>query len=130
MPVGAPMPSPWLFVGIFAMTGGVVYWTSMRLKYVRMDDRTLYISNGIREIEVPLRDVTEVTYNRWTKTHMVTVEFAHETEFGERIVFMPSIRLFALWSVHPVVTEIESAVAIATGRAPALPRLADRDGVV
>ena len=102
---------------IFLGLGGVaVYWSTVRLKYVRMDDRFLYVSNGLREIEVPLRDVTGVTYNRWTRTHLVTLEFAHDTEFGERIVFMPSVRAFAFWSVHPVVAEIEAAVAMATGR--------------
>ncbi|HTO74040.1 MAG TPA: hypothetical protein VMJ30_09475 [Gemmatimonadales bacterium] len=116
MPPGAPGFSPFLFIIFLGLGGVAIYWTTTRLKYVRMDDRFLYISNGLREIEVPLRDVTEVRYSRWTRTHLVTVEFAHETEFGESIVFMPSIRMFALWSVHPVVAEIEAAVAMATGR--------------
>jgi hypothetical protein len=116
MPPGTPEFSPLLFIIFLGLGGVAIYWTTMRLKYVRMDDRFLYISNGLREIEVPLRDVTEVRYSRWTRTHLVTVEFAHETEFGESIVFMPSIRMFAFWSVHPVVAEIEAAVAMATGR--------------
>jgi len=112
----APGPTPLLFIIFLGLGGVAVYWSTVRLKYVRMDDRFLYVSNGLREIEVPLRDVTGVTYNRWTRTHLVTLEFAHDTEFGERIVFMPSVRAFAFWSVHPVVAEIEAAVAMATGR--------------
>jgi hypothetical protein len=116
MPPDAPGFSPLLFIVFLGLGGVAIYWTTTRLKYVRMDDRFLYISNGLREIEVPLRDVTEVRYSRWTRPHLVTVEFAHETEFGEIIVFIPSIRMFAFWSVHPVVAEIEAAVAMATGR--------------
>ncbi len=111
-------PSPLLYISAIFVIGAWLYWGNMGLKYVRMDDRTLYISNGLREITVPLRDVTDVRYSRWARTHMVTVEFAHQTEFGESIVFMPPYRPFGFWSVHPVVAEIESAVAIATGRAP------------
>jgi hypothetical protein len=116
MPEGAGTPSPFLLIVFLGLGGAVIYWTTVRLKYVRMDDRFLYLSNGLREIEVPLRDVTEVRYSRWTRTRQVTVEFSHATEFGESIVFMPSLRMFAFWSVHPVVAEIESAVAMATGR--------------
>ena len=111
-----PGLSPLLFIIFLGLGGVAIYWTTMRLKYVRMDDRFLYISNGLREIEVPLREVTGVSYNRWIRTHLVTVDFAHDTEFGESIVFMPSVRAFAFWSVHPVVGEIEAAVRMATGR--------------
>jgi uncharacterized membrane protein len=116
LPPNAPGLYPLVFIIFLGLGGVAIYWTTMRLKYARMDDRFLYISNGLREIEVPLRDVTGVSYSRWTRTHLVTVEFAHDTEFGESIVFMPSIRAFAFWSVHPVVADIEAAVAMATGR--------------
>lgn len=46
----------------------------------------------------------------------LTLTFQSETEFGFRIVFMPKVRWFALCSSHPVVGDLQSAVARAKGR--------------
>jgi hypothetical protein len=92
-----------------------IWWTCMRLKRVRMDSRSLYISNYRTEIVVPLREVAEVTENVWLNIHPVTVKFLHETEFGSKVVFIPTQRWFAFWSSHPVVDKIRDAVARAGG---------------
>jgi hypothetical protein len=95
--------------------GAVVYWRCVRLKRVRMDDTSLYVSNYLREIQVPLRQVADVTENRWVNIHPVTIQFRSATEFGERVVFMPKRRLFGFWRSHPVVAEIRHAVDRAAG---------------
>lgn len=117
----SPDPNPdaafvkWLFPA-FTVVGTVFLWrTCMRLKRVRMDDRALYISNYSTEIVVPLRDIAEVTENRWINIHPVTVKFHRATEFGSQIVFMPKARWFGFWSSHPVVGQIRDAVSRAAG---------------
>jgi hypothetical protein len=116
---GAPDPGmKWTFLAITSVGALFIWWTSIRLKRVRMDDHALYISNYAKEIVVPLANVVEVTENRWINIHPVTVVFHAETEFGSRIVFMPKVRWFAFWSSHPVVDDIRRAVARATGRGP------------
>ena len=108
----------WIFLLGTIVGSAFIWWSCMRLKRVRMDDRTLYISNYRDEIAVPLVSVAEVTENRWLNIHPVTIEFHHETDFGARIVFMPKNRWFGFWSSHPVVKEIRAAVHQVTGRVP------------
>ena len=117
---GVP-PDPnlrWLFLGITVVGGLFIGWSCFRLKRVRMDDHMLYVSNYSTEITVPLANVARVSENRWLRDHPVTIEFYTDTEFGPRIVFMPKTRWWGSWSSHPVVQEIRTAVARATGKLP------------
>jgi hypothetical protein len=114
---GPPDPElKWVFLfGTIAGTA-FIWWSCIRLKRVRMDDKALYISNYSREIVVPLVNVAEVTENGWLNIHPVTITFHSDTEFGSRVVFMPKTRWFGFWSSHPVVDEIRTAANRATGR--------------
>jgi hypothetical protein len=113
------VPLKWIFLSMTVAGALFIRWACMRLKRVRMDDQALYISNYLREIAVPLSNVAEVTENRWLNDRPVTIRFHSPTEFGSRVVFTPKWRWLAIWSSHPVVEEIRSAVARATGRGPA-----------
>ena len=61
---------------------------------------------------VPFSDVGEVTPTRWAKQRIV-VQFDRRTDFGQRIVFMPKVRLFAPSSHYLFVAELQAAVAAA-----------------
>jgi hypothetical protein len=115
----SPSPSPvaWIVLSVVAVGALLLVWgPCIPLKRVRMDDRTLYISNFKTEIAVPLRDVAEVTEDYWTRDHQVTIRLHSDTAFGTKIVFIPKQRWFGWWwSSHPVVGEIRGAVARATG---------------
>ena len=115
---GADAETKWTFLAVTIAGSFFIWWTCVRLKRIRMDDRALYISNYLREIVVPLGNVAEVTENRWINIHPVTLVLHTETEYGSRVVFMPKVRWFAFWSSHPVVEEVRKAVARATGRGP------------
>ncbi len=78
-----------------------------------MDQTTLYVSNYWKEIEVPLNCVSDVTENRWLNTHPVTIHFRDMTDFGSKITFIPTTRMFAFWSSHPIVEEIKQAANLA-----------------
>lgn len=108
----------WFFFFATIVGAALIRWLCFPLKRVRMDERSLYVSNYRVEITIPLADVADVTENRWINLHPVTIHLHRETEFGSQIVFMPKIRMFAFWSSHPVVAEIRAAVARATGQAP------------
>jgi hypothetical protein len=105
-----PPELPWIFLAAWMGGGAFLLGACASLKRVRLDRDTLYISNFRQEIAVPLRDVDSVTENRWINIHPVTIVFRHTTELGDRITFMPPSRAFALWSSHPVVEELRSAV--------------------
>ena len=117
---GSP-PDPslkWTFLLATLVGSAVIYWTCIRLKRVELDDTALYISNYQKDIVVPLRDIAEVTENRWINIHPVTIRFHRETEFGGSIVFMPKVRWFGFFSSHPVVAELRAAAARARGMPP------------
>ncbi len=108
---GNPLPPQmkWYFLLITVVGGSLIYRLLGRLKRVEVDDAALYVSNFAREIRVPLRDIEDVTENRWINIHPVTVHFFRETEFGASIVFMPEVRWFAFFSSHPIVAELREA---------------------
>ena len=110
----APPPEiKWICLAAFLAGTVANYWWGVRLMRVVMTDRELRISNYRREIVVPLSDIDEVTENRWTKIHPVTVQFVRRTDFGHRIVFMPEARPFAFFSSHPIVAELRAAAKTA-----------------
>lgn len=119
----SPSPGAWIVLSVVAVGALLLVWgTSIPLKRVRMDDRTLYISNFKTEIAVPLRDVAEVTEEYGTRDHPVTIRLHSNTAFGTRIVFIPKQRWFGWWwSAHPVVGEIRGAVARAENDADGRP---------
>jgi len=111
--VNVPSQYPWIF--LCAWTGGVAFllWTCAGLKRVRMGGGMLYISNFRREIAVPLSEIDAVTENRWLNIHPVTITFRHPTEFGDRITFMPPVRMFEFsWTPHPVVGQLRMAAYV------------------
>jgi hypothetical protein len=97
----------WQFLTAWIAGTAFILWVCAGLKRVRVDEKSLYLSNYFREITVPLNMIAEVTENRWINIHPVTVHFLTTTEFGQKITFMPTMRFFGLWSSHPVVAELK-----------------------
>jgi hypothetical protein len=107
--VGAPPPDEmkWQFLLIWIIGTTFISWLSLPLKQVRVDSTNLYISNYLKEVSTPLKNISDVTENRWINIHPVTIHFRNPTEFGHKITFMPTVRFFALWSSHPIVEELK-----------------------
>ncbi len=84
------------------------------LKRVEMDNHNLFISDGDRQVVVPLGDVGEITENRWWHPHPVTIHFTRDNALGPRVVFLPIMTDQWFWfSRHPVVQQIAHAAAAA-----------------
>jgi hypothetical protein len=105
---GSHSASPnWLFVLIWIVGSAFIVWGSVRLKEVSVDDDYLYVSNYLKEIAIPLSDIFDVTENRLLNYRPVTIHLKSPSEFGDKIVFMPTVRFFAGFSSHPVVAELK-----------------------
>jgi hypothetical protein len=117
--ISADSPQPagakWAMLIGSVVGSAAIYWFGVRLKRVELDRRALYVSNYLKEVAIPLRDVEEITENRWANTHPVTVRFRGDKGFGTRIVFMPKKRWFGFSAPHPIVAELETAVRRAQG---------------
>jgi len=99
-------PIAWIACAIF------ILWFNGGLKRVKIDTKNIYISNYFHEISLPLSKISRVTENRWINSRPVTIYFSSNTDFGERITFIPTIRLFGFWSSHPVVAELKQLAGI------------------
>ena len=95
------------FLFAWVVGSAFIYWSSIRLKEVRVDDNFLYVSNYLKEVAIPLSDIYDVTENRWINIHPVTIHLKSPSEFGDKIIFMPKTRVFAFFSSHPVVNELK-----------------------
>ena len=104
---GPEPPLKWIFLVAWIVGCAVIYWTCIRLKEVSVDDNFLYVSNYLKEIAIPLSEIRDVTENKWINLHPVTIHLKSPTEFGDKIVFMPTVRYFAFFSSHPVVNELK-----------------------
>jgi hypothetical protein len=100
-----PAAMKWQFLAGWIAGSTFILWGCARLKKVRTDGTAIYVSNYLREVRIPFDAVRDVTENRWINIHPVTIHFRHSTPFGDRIVFMPRVRLFG-WRSHPVVSEL------------------------
>ena len=104
---GADVPVKWIFLFAWIAGSAFIYWSCLRLKKVSVDDHFLYVSNYIKEVPISLSEIYDVTENVWLNMHPVTIHLKSPTEFGDKIIFMPKVRLFAFFSSHPVVDELK-----------------------
>ena len=108
---GSPSPAAaWIVLVTGVLGSAVIYWFCVRLKRVELDRKALYVSNFVKQVVVPLREVDRITENRWVNIHPVTIHFRRDRGFGKRIVFMPTHRWFGFSSSHPIVAELRRAV--------------------
>jgi hypothetical protein len=96
-----------IFLPFLALLIGVSLWPMIKLKKVSLDEEFLYASDYLKEIKIPLEDIYDMTENRWIKFHPVTIYLQRPSEFGTKIVFAPTFRMFLFFSSHPVVEELK-----------------------
>ncbi len=100
-----------LFWGAWFLLWLLSLWWNYRLKRVAVDGDSIYVSDFLQSVKLPLSDILGVTENRWIKTHPVTIEFAGATPWGHYVRFMPKIRfLVPQWVSHPIVAELRDMV--------------------
>ena len=94
----------------FCLLAGAVffYWTYCRIKKVELAGKALRISNFFRTIEVSLEDVESVSGSILMNPELIRIRFWHPTEFGEKITFIGTYRLWGGLSRHPVVQELKN----------------------
>jgi hypothetical protein len=109
---GKNAPPKFIFLLFWILGIAFIYWTCMRLMAVSVDDNFLYVSNYFKEISIPLSNIYDVTENRWINIHPVTIHLKSPSEFGDKIIFMPKVRVFSFFSSHPVVAELKELARV------------------
>jgi hypothetical protein len=114
------LPERWSFFVLWVFGTVFLAWACFPLKRVRVDGDTLYISNYVREIHVPLADVTGVKENYFISNRPISVAFRTPTMFGQKIVFIPRGSIVWFWRRHPVAEELRMLV-LQAGGSPTVP---------
>ena len=95
---------------IATILGGIfLWWCCMRLKKVYIEKDELVISNYFKTIRVPLKEVQDVKENRFISPRHAWIYFKTESEFGDKIMFMPPLRFLLLFA-HPTVEELQKMI--------------------
>ena len=94
----------------WTIASGYLIWFARRLKFVSIDDDFLYVSKFRKQIQIPLTDIQRVKENFWASPKLITLTLNQPSEFGTKIVFVPTSLMFAALRSHPIVQEIEIAV--------------------
>ena len=104
----------WIFLLALIVGAVFIYWSCMRMKKVWLAQNSFIISNYLKEISVPLQQVERVSGSILMTPELVWVHFRRPTVFGERIVFMPKMRLLSGFSKHPIVEELHRLITKAS----------------
>ena len=107
---GGPQTN-FVFLVVWIVGTTSILWFYAGLKRVHMDERQLYVSNYIQEIQIPFSAITEVKQNRWINSRPITIYFWNATLFGDKVTFMPKQRI-QFWSVDPVVSELKQLAGL------------------
>lgn len=91
-------------------------WIAFRIKKVETDGKYLYVSNYMKQVALPLSDVSHVNEMRWMQPYWITLQLRRPSEFGEKIVFIPPFRLLSFWTENPLVDELKSMIHDSTVR--------------
>ena len=67
------------------------YVLTYRWKSVYLAGSTLYVSNYLKKVKIPLSEVKEIKASSWWgwQPRTVTMTLKARSEFGDRIVFVP-----------------------------------------
>ena len=86
-----------------------------RLKRVRIDVRSIHVSNGLREITLPFDAIESVEQNVAHKQRLVTIRLRRATVFGKRIDFVPTSQptTWTPYPFHPIVLELQTLAGLA-----------------
>jgi hypothetical protein len=62
---------------------------SFPLKHVWLSHDYIIVKNFSRKITIPLYSIVNVKENRWLNPHYVVIKLRSDTEFGQKITFIP-----------------------------------------
>lgn len=99
-----------VFLPAGVIWGWVLYWFYARVKKVIIEQDGLVISNYVREVRVPWRDIGDALGSRWTNPHQITILFDRDIGFGTSIVFLPKFRYLWPGQESPAALELRDLI--------------------
>jgi hypothetical protein len=89
---GVPLPFEIKYNLLFGLIAGslLILWSIARLKRIRTDDHSIYISNYRKEISVPLGAIADITEYWWFNPTLITSTSDTRPSLGIRLRSRPS----------------------------------------
>jgi len=106
-------PLRWVFVVITVAGAWLMLSMTLPLKHVDVGSASFFVRDRSREIEIPFTAVARVTGSRFVNPPRITLHLREPSELGDRIVFLPPLRLFPGFKAHPLVKELEQLTGAA-----------------
>jgi hypothetical protein len=100
----------WVWLLVWLLGSGLVIRVGAGMLRVHLERDTIHVSNYFREIVIPFAEIGEVTGNRWTDSHLVTIHLLHSTEFGDAVTFIPRLAFLAPGTPHPIAQELQAEI--------------------
>lgn len=79
----------YIFVGIMIIILFLSLRRSFPLKHVWLQHDHILVKDFSRKIMIPLYSIVDIKENKWFNPHFVTVKLRADTEFGQKITFIP-----------------------------------------
>ena len=98
----------WGFLIAWIVGSIFIYFYSIRLKKVQIDEQNIYISNYIKSISVPISAISRIDENIFLSGHPIFIKLKDKTPLGKVIVFNPKGGYY--FRSHPVADELRSII--------------------
>lgn len=85
------------------------YW-NMSIKEVFLDEKYLYVSDFAKEIKIHRSKIERVTQWHFNSGRHVCIFLSEKTEFGDKIMFIPTTIILSAFNVHPIVAELKKKI--------------------
>jgi hypothetical protein len=102
-------PFIYFFLGGWIIMSILFYFTASKLKRITISGNNLHISNYKKEVHVNITDIDSITEHKYWNPEFITIAFKKPNEFGDKIIFMPKIRIFRS-KTHPAVEELKKII--------------------
>lgn len=117
IPLSSHTGDQWFQLAFFLGSSFFILQLAAQIKYVGLAGPDLVVTGYAKTIRIPLKDVERVwgslPIRRSVTAPLIRVETRKPTEFGSKIVFMPTVRIG--YGEHPIVQELADLVKEAKG---------------
>jgi hypothetical protein len=118
IPLSPHTGDQWFLVMFFLVSTFFILQLAVQIKYVDLAGSELVVRGYTKTIRIPLKDVGRVwgggrQRSRTIGAALIRFETLVPTEFGNKIVFMPTVRIG--YGEHPIVQELSVLVNEAKG---------------
>ncbi len=98
-----------LLIGLWVIVGTLIVWQALRLKTVILEDDVLYVGSYWKQVRVHLSEVMNIKGQSLLTRHW-TLELRTPTEFGDKIRFIPKVRIVTPEGTKQTFAELQARI--------------------